>query len=271
MSWTARQRDMLGLMGLRIWSPPEAAAVAEPRRVAAAPAVSAPLSQAPSRTSPPPSSALAPGPPLRSSGSPLASSGGVDTLDWTALQREVADCTLCNLHAHRRQALFGAGHPQAQWLIVGDPPVADEDQAGQPFAGAAGQLLDRMLAALQLTRATEGGAAPAQRVFIVNALRCLPAPGDHPGAPQWAACEPYLVRQTALLQPRVMLAMGRFAAQALLRSSEPLGRLRSRVHRWRDVPLVVTYHPAFLLRNPDFKAAAWEDLVLAARCFEQRG
>lgn len=266
MSWTARQREMLGSMGVRIWAPPVAAeppAFSDPALSASTPmpVVAQDLSPSgvPSPSSPT-TAVLRRAPPIPA---------GAEAPDWAALQTAVADCRLCNLHAHRRQALFGVGHAQSQWLIVADPPVSEDDAAGEPFAGAAGQLLDRMLAALRLTRAVDGDAVPAQRVYVANALRCLPTPGDHPGAVQWAACETHLVRQMALLQPRVVLVMGRFAAQALLRSSEPLGRLRERVHHYQGVPLIVTYHPAFLLRNPDFKAAAWEDLLRAARCFEQ--
>lgn len=268
MSWTARQRAMLDRMGVRLWSPRPVVAErwVEPAQTEKTSATDRLAPGATGAAVVPVAiiAAVAPHPP-----EPNADLNGIGALSWVALQTAVADCSLCKLHAHRRQALFGVGHPLAQWLIVGDPPVAEDDQAGEPFAGAAGQLLDRMLAALQLTRAADGEAPPAQRVYVTQALRCLPAPGDHPGRAEWDACEKYLVRQAALLQPRVLLAMGRFAAQALLRSSEPLGRLRGRVHRWQGLPLVVTYHPAFLLRNPDFKAAAWEDLVRAARCFEQ--
>jgi uracil-DNA glycosylase family 4 len=130
--------------------------------------------------------------------------------------------------------------------------------------GPSGQLLDRMLAALKLTRSTEGDVPPEQRVFIANALKCRPPRNRNPSAEEMAQCEPYLVRQLELLKPRIILAMGRFAVQALLRTDEPIGKLRGRVHRYQGVPLVVTYHPAYLLRNLPDKAKAWEDLCLAA-------
>ena len=147
-------------------------------------------------------------------------------------------------------------------MVVGEAPGEQEDRQGEPFVGPAGQLLDRMLAALQLSRETAGPAA--QRVYIANTLKCRPPRNRNPSAEEMAQCEPYLVRQIELLKPRIILAMGRFAVQALLRSDEPLGKLRGRVHRYQGVPLVVTYHPAYLLRNLPDKAKAWEDLCLAA-------
>ncbi|MDO8419707.1 MAG: uracil-DNA glycosylase [Rubrivivax sp.] len=196
--------------------------------------------------------------------------GGTEpgTLDWPALRQAVADCRACGLHAGRKQTVFGVGHPQAHWLVVGEAPGEQEDQLGEPFVGAAGQLLDRMLAALGLTRAEDGPQPPRQRVYIANTLKCRPPRNRNPAAEEMAQCEPFLVRQIELLQPRLILAMGRFAVQALLRSDEPIGKLRGRVHRYQGVPLVVTYHPAYLLRNPPDKAKAWEDLCLAASVVE---
>ena len=185
-------------------------------------------------------------------------------MGWTALREAVAACQACTLCESRTQTVFGVGHPQARWLVVGEAPGEEEDRRGEPFVGASGQLLDRMLAALQLTRGTEGDAPPEQRVFIANTLKCRPPRNRNPSADELARCEPLLVRQIELLQPRIILAMGRFAVQALLRSDEPIGRLRGRVHRYQGVPLVVTYHPAYLLRNLPDKAKAWEDLCLAA-------
>jgi DNA polymerase len=179
----------------------------------------------------------------------------------------VAACTACALAGSRRQTVFGTGHPQAHWLVVGEAPGAEEDARGEPFVGAAGQLLDAMLAALDLTRAGDGddGDIPlARRVYIANTLKCRPPANRNPAPAELAACEPFLRRQIELLRPRIVLAMGRFAVQALLGSSEPLGRLRGRVHRVEGVPLVVTYHPAYLLRSPLDKAKAWDDLCLAA-------
>ncbi len=146
-------------------------------------------------------------------------------------------------------------------MIVGEAPGEQEDLRGEPFVGAAGQLLDQMLAALGLSR--EAG-PPQRQVYIANTLKCRPPRNRNPEPAELQQCQPYLLRQVELVQPRVVLAMGRFAVQSLLESTEPIGRLRGRVHRWRGRPLVVTYHPAYLLRNPADKARAWTDLCLAA-------
>ena len=193
--------------------------------------------------------------------------GDIATLAWPALRAAVAACTACTLCEGRTQTVFGSGHEQAHWMVVGEAPGEQEDRQGEPFVGPAGQLLDRMLAALQLGRGSEG--PPAQRVYIANTLKCRPPRNRNPSAEEMAQCEPYLVRQIELLKPRIILAMGRFAVQALLRSDEPIGRLRGRVHRYQGVPLVVTYHPAYLLRYLPEKAKAWEDLCLAARVAEE--
>ena len=203
----------------------------------------------------------------------------VSTLDWPALRQAVADCRACGLCATRRQTVFGVGHPRAHWMVVGEAPGEQEDLRGEPFVGPAGRLLDRMLSALGLTRAEahpEGATDPApglgpdlgaevnaRQVYIANTLKCRPPGNRNPDPAELARCEPYLVRQIELVQPRVILAMGRFAVQALLRTDEPIGRLRGRVHRYQGVPLIVTYHPAYLLRNPLDKAKAWDDLCLA--------
>ena len=160
-----------------------------------------------------------------------------------------------------RPGAVGVGHEQAHWLVVGEAPGENEDLQGEPFVGAAGQLLDRMLAALGLGR---GDGTPAQQVFIANTLKCRPPRNRNPSPEELAACRPFLMRQVALVQPRVILAMGRFAVQSLLDSDAPIGRLRGTVHRWRGLPLVVSYHPAYLLRQPADKAKAWDDLCLAA-------
>jgi uracil-DNA glycosylase family 4 len=185
----------------------------------------------------------------------------IATLDWAALREAVASCRACALCESRQQTVFGVGHPRAHWMIVGEAPGEQEDRLGEPFVGPAGQLLDNMLQAIGLTRAE---AAPERQVFIANTLKCRPPKNRNPEPAETATCAPFLERQIALVQPRIILAMGRFAAQALLASSEPLGKLRGRAHAWRGVPVVVTYHPAYLLRTPADKARAWEDLCLAA-------
>ncbi|EGJ12217.1 putative DNA polymerase-like protein, partial [Rubrivivax benzoatilyticus JA2 = ATCC BAA-35] len=195
--------------------------------------------------------------------------GAVSGLDWQPLREAVAGCTACALAQSRTQTVFGVGHPQAHWMIVGEAPGEQEDLRGEPFVGAAGQLLDAMLRALALSRAADGD--PAQRVYIANTLKCRPPRNRNPAPDELQRCEPFLVRQIELVKPRIILAMGRFAVQALLRSSEPIGKLRGRVHRYQGVPLVVTYHPAYLLRNLPDKARAWDDLCLAAAVAERTG
>jgi len=252
-------------MGLRLWVPPPALAAAVPSRLAqAAAADEAPA--APPLPPPRPTPAIVAGPAAARPPASRSATEGADigSLDWTALRQAVADCRACGLCASRKQTVFGVGHLQARWLVVGEAPGEQEDQQGEPFVGAAGQLLDRMLAALGLTRAADGPQPPEQRVYIANTLKCRPPRNRNPAAEELAQCEPFLVRQIELLQPRLILAMGRFAVQALLRTDEPIGRLRGRVHRYQGVPLVVTYHPAYLLRNLPDKARAWEDLCLAA-------
>jgi uracil-DNA glycosylase family 4 len=274
MRWSERQRAMLRTMGIRLFGP-EAVTVAAPRAPvgsppAAASAVrlrdAAPADMRPGRTSP---VVLSPSKDGTTRGAP-ASTGEARTgvalqeiaaLDWAGLRQAVASCRACALGESRQQAVFGVGHPRAHWMIVGEAPGEQEDRQGEPFVGAAGQLLDKMLRALGLTRA-EG--PPERQVYIANTLKCRPPKNRNPEPAESATCAPFLERQIALVQPRIILAMGRFAAQALLASTEPLGKLRGRVHAWRGVPVVVTYHPAYLLRTPADKARAWEDLCLAA-------
>lgn len=182
-------------------------------------------------------------------------------MGWPELREAVAACRACGLCESRKQTVFGVGNEQADWMIVGEAPGEQEDLRGEPFVGAAGRLLDRMLLALGLTR---GPADPAQQVFIANTLKCRPPRNRNPEPDELLHCQPFLERQVELVQPKVILAMGRFAIQSLLQSTEPVGRLRGKVHQWRGRPLIVTYHPAYLLRNPADKARAWADLCLAA-------
>jgi DNA polymerase len=179
----------------------------------------------------------------------------IASMDWDALREAVRTCTRCPLHASRSQGVFGVGDVQADWLIVGEAPGADEDRLGEPFVGQAGKLLDAMLAALGLKR--------GEKVYIANVLKSRPPNNRDPRPEEVAACLPYLERQVELIRPKIILALGRFAAQSLLLSEASISRLRGRVHDYRGVPLVVTYHPAYLLRNLPDKAKAWEDLCLA--------
>ncbi|HTD73802.1 MAG TPA: uracil-DNA glycosylase [Steroidobacteraceae bacterium] len=176
--------------------------------------------------------------------------------DWGELKARVAACTRCPLSATRTQTVFGVGNLHADWLIVGEAPGAEEDRRGEPFVGRAGQLLNSMLLAIGL---------PREQVYIANVLKCRPPGNRDPGPIEAAECLPYLERQIALLKPKIMLAVGRIAAQNLLRTDKTLGTLRQQVHRFgfAQVPLVVTYHPAYLLRTPADKRKAWEDLKFA--------
>jgi uracil-DNA glycosylase len=177
-------------------------------------------------------------------------------VDWPELRARVAACTRCALCNTRTQTVFGVGNQQAEWLIVGEAPGADEDRQGEPFVGRAGQLLNSMLHAIGLAR---------EQVYIANVLKCRPPGNRDPTPGEAAECLPYLEQQIALLKPKLMLAVGRIAAQNLLRTSVTLGRLRLQVHRFglSQVPLVVTYHPGYLLRTPTDKRKAWEDLKFA--------
>lgn len=180
----------------------------------------------------------------------------VTQLDWADLRERVASCTACAELAQRRtQTVFGVGDPKASWLFIGEAPGSEEDRRGEPFVGRAGRLLDNMLAALGLRRGED--------VYIANVLKCRPPGNRDPLTAEAAACRPFLDRQIDLIEPRVIVALGRVAAQSLLGSDAPLGRLRGREHGFRGVPLVVTYHPAYLLRSPADKARAWSDLLFA--------
>ena len=183
----------------------------------------------------------------------------VDSMDWPALREAVASCQACGLCQSRKNTVFGVGDTQADWMIVGEAPGENEDRQGEPFVGAAGQLLDNMLRAVGRSRSGEG----AKGTFIANVLKCRPPANRNPQPDEVAQCEPYLVRQVALVKPKVIVAMGRFAVQALLKTNEPIGRLRGKVHQYEGVPVIVTYHPAYLLRTPGDKGKAWADLCLA--------
>lgn len=181
---------------------------------------------------------------------------------WERLVADVAGCTACGLHATRTQTVFGVGDRRAEWLVIGEAPGADEDRKGEPFVGRAGQLLDQMLLAVGL---------PRERVFIANVLKSRPPNNRDPRPDEVAACLPFLMRQIALLCPRIILVVGRIAAQNLLGTEETIGKLRGRLHHFGPdrIPMVVTYHPAYLLRSPVEKRKAWEDLKLARRIYRE--
>jgi len=198
-----------------------------------------------------------------------ARAAAIASMDWEALQQAVAGCTACGLCRSRTQTVFGVGNRRAPWMIVGEAPGAEEDARGEPFVGQAGRLLDNMLAAIGRSRQADA----SQPVFIANVLKCRPPGNRNPQPEEVAACEPFLRRQIELVGPELVLVMGRFAAQSVLHTEAPISALRGRIHRLRSgersVPAVVTYHPAYLLRNLVDKAKAWADLCLALDCAGQ--
>ena len=242
-----RQQQALEALGVQIWVPrrgseADSIPVSAP---APAPAI-APL------TAPALDSVKAPG---------QVSSGPADELDsaaaaWAELKAEVAACTRCALHQTRTQTVFGTGSQNARWLIIGEAPGADEDRQGEPFVGRAGQLLTEMLRAVGLSR---------EQVFIANILKCRPPENRDPKPEETKSCDNYLQRQIDLIRPGLILAVGRIAAQHLLQVDTPIGKLRGQAHEYglARTPVVVTYHPAYLLRSPGQKARSWDDLCLA--------
>ena len=258
----ARQRAMLEEMGVKLFWPQ--APVPSPLSEVPAPAalavrettVAAPTTPAPSGPATKAPAPAAPEPPARAPARVHVPGAAPPALDWDGLEQAVASWAA----QRHRPAVFGTGDRRADWLCVGDPPVEEEELQGLPFVGDAGRLLDNMLAAV--------GASRRRGAYLTHIAKCR--------LPQERAWEDeelaqglaFLQRQVELLQPRVILAMGRFAVQGLLATGEPLGRLRGRVHDWNGVPVVVTYHPAYLLRNPADKAKAWADLLLAQSLLE---
>lgn len=184
-------------------------------------------------------------------------SSRIATLEWDVLEEDIRACRACGLCERRRQAVPGVGDRKARWMLVGEAPGAEEDQRGEPFVGQAGRLLDSMLAALGLHRGED--------VYITNAVKCRPPHNRTPEASELTACQPYLRRQIELLRPTLLIALGRPAAQALLDTEIRIGAARGHAFQHSDIPVVVTYHPAYLLRNPQDKAKAWEDLCFARR------
>ena len=206
---------------------------------------------APSRSTPGP---VEPAPPREGERNP---GGGIAAMGWSELREAVRSCSACVLCRSRKQAVFGVGNESAPWLFIGEGPGADEDEQGDPFVGQAGRLLDAMLAAIGIARGREA--------YIANVVKCRPPGNRTPTPEEAAACAPYLDRQIDLVRPKLIVALGKTAAIRLLATEASLGSLRGRVHRYRGTPLVVTYHPAYLLRNLPDKAKAWEDLLFARR------
>lgn len=241
-----RQRAMLAEMGVRVWQP---TAEVPPTPVAA------------------PISAADPAPRLGHL------PDGLSHMDWPSLKNAAAECRACGLCEHRQQSVFAEGAPvegqRTDWLIIGDAPNDNENTSGRPFSGPEADLLDAMLLAMGLRRPTAAGSAAS--VVLVNALKCKPPAQRNPHADELAQCRHFLNRQIALLQPRVILALGRTASMAVLHDSQPdihampLGKLRGQVHQVHGFPVIVSYHPAYLMRTPSDKAKAWSDLCLAMK------
>ena len=263
-STEARRQQYLRAMGIQLWQarlpvpaaaegdagesvPEVAAAAGAVTEVAAAPVQA--VTEAP----------VAPTPPATPVPDAAPARPDVDAMDWAQLQDTVSQCRLCELHGSRTQTVFGTGNRNADWLVIGEAPGKDEDLQGEPFVGRAGQLLNAMLLAAGLKR---------EQVYIANILKCRPPNNRDPRPEEVVCCEPYLARQIALIQPRIILAVGRIAAQNLLKTDTPIGTLRGTVHRYADtgIPVVATYHPAYLLRSPLDKRKAWADLQLAMGC-----
>lgn len=265
----ARQRAMLKAMGITVWAPtPEKASsttVAEsPSPVAKTPApVVAAMNGAPA-VRPPRVAAVAPPAPTPVAAAPVVQRPAIDSaalanLDAEALAQTIAQCQACALCEGRRHAVAGGGHLPADWMVVGDALSDAEDEQGQVFVGDEGLLLDNMLRAVGRSRHEAGPNA----AYVTTALKCRPLIGQKPAEADIAQCAHYLKRQVALVQPRVIVLMGSLATQAVLGSTEPLGRLRGQVHRFEGVPVIVTYPLRNLLSMPQNKAKAWDDLCLA--------
>ena len=271
-----RQRAMLKEMGVHVWQPP-AAEMAAPRAApelsstsayqAAVKALQPPTPAPLLTTAPAPVSAPVSAPALPV---PMEAMAG---MDWPALTQTVASCQACKLCTGRRAPVFGAAAsapvpPRADWLVVTEPPDEDEERAGSPLVGANGQLFDNMLKAVGVQRIA-AQVSPAHAAYLTHVVKCRPAQVRVPDAQELAICAQYLAREVALVQPKVILALGRFAALSLLRAQHPetagtpLGQLRGTVYQFQGVPVIVSYHPSTLLRTPLAKAAAWADLCLA--------
>ncbi|MBU1207176.1 MAG: uracil-DNA glycosylase [Proteobacteria bacterium] len=180
--------------------------------------------------------------------------------DLEAVIAELGDCRRCKLHAYRTQIVFGTGNPQAKLVFVGEAPGRDEDLQGEPFVGLAGQLLNKIIQAIQLSR---------EQVYIGNIIKCRPPENRNPEPDEIMACEPFLIKQLQVIRPKLICALGAFAAQALLKTEEKISSLRGKFHEYQGIPLMPTYHPAYLLRNPNRKREVWEDMKKIKREYEK--
>jgi DNA polymerase len=248
-----RREKMLEEMGLTpVW-----------RLRGSAPAEEAPAA-APEAISESPRPGIAPEARITNHESRITESGDrratIMRMEWPALKAAVSGCTECALHAKRNKTVFGVGDENADWLFVGEGPGADEDAQGEPFVGQAGKLLDSMLGAIRLKR--------GENVYIANLVKCRPPGNRNPEQSEALACEPYLHRQIDLIRPKLIVALGKVAAANLLATDASVASMRGRVHRYRGTALIVTYHPAYLLRSLQDKAKAWVDLCFAVRTME---
>jgi DNA polymerase len=286
-----RQRSMLDAMGIRVWMP-------EPERVTDRVVQAAPDTTSLTKTEPNLpvaamesarnaiknaavfASPVSAKPSVQANTTRLPRPSGIEQMSWPALQLAVQSCQACALCESRKNTVFGVGQsaisdvdaPLVDWLIVGEAPGENEDSQGEPFVGQAGKLLDNMLAAIKIGK--EGkGLSRSEGVYIANVLKCRPPANRNPSPDEVAMCEPYLARQIELLRPKIILAMGKYAIQSLTGSNEPVGKLRGRVHVLKhasyQAPVIVTYHPAYLLRNLPDKAKAWADLLLAMQTYSE--
>jgi DNA polymerase len=229
MNLSPRQRRSLELIGIRLWADRAAPVIAEPEPLSAAPVARLPAAP---------------------------------DAEWESLMQEVAACTRCALHKGRTQAVFGVGNRAADWMFIGEAPGRDEDRQGEPFVGRAGKLLNSIIAAMGMKR---------EDVYIANINKCRPPENRDPKPEEADACRPYLERQIAMIRPRIIVALGKIAAQNLLRVETPIGRMRGQRYEYPDpkVPVVVTYHPAYLLRSPREKAKVWQDLCYAMQIYKE--
>ncbi|MBY0265602.1 MAG: uracil-DNA glycosylase [Burkholderiales bacterium] len=250
---TGRQVEMLREMGITpLWRLRAAAAEVVPAENAAEQSVLAAAPEPVPATAP---VARVSEPAPVSAPAVAMPAGDVAAMDWPALKSCVAGCTACSLHKTRNKTVFGVGDEQADWLFVGEGPGADEDMQGEPFVGQAGKLLDNMLAAIELKRGSN--------VYIANIVKCRPPGNRNPQPEEAAACSGYLKRQIELIRPKLIVALGKVAAVNLLGRDASISSLRGAVHEYQGIPLIVTYHPAYLLRTLPDKAKAWEDLCFA--------
>jgi uracil-DNA glycosylase len=286
-----RQRSMLDAMGIKMWLPERGADPAPqtpievPQKAVLAQHLEQKQPAAGMKTAGSAPKTIVFAEQIIDAASPAISLGsrpaGIEQMDWPALQSAVSGCQACGLCASRKTTVFGIGQPptdaaqapQVDWLIVGEAPGENEDIQGEPFVGQAGKLLDNMLAAMQVG-VNGAGLTRSQGAYIANVLKCRPPANRNPSPEEVAMCEPYLARQIELLRPKMILAMGKYAISALTGSNDPVGKLRGRVHTLKhtsyQAPVIVTYHPAYLLRNLPDKAKAWADLLLAMQTYRDQ-